>query len=334
MSWVVFSYSLPSKGRSSPRVAIWRRLRRLGAVQARGRVYVLPDREECVEGFQWLAKEVQEAAGDALVMRVQQFEGVADPELIEMFRQARDEDYRELRSEMERLAGVLTRSKGTAAERQELGDQLVRFRRRHAEVARIDFFDAPEGSRISARLDALEKASSSRILPARLPEVPRQRIEAYRRKRWVTRPRPHVDRLACIWLIRRFIDPRAKIRFASTPEPGEVMFDMDQSEFGHRGNFCTFETMIRTFAFKDPALRTIAEIVHEIDLRDGRYARPEAAGLDTILDGWLRTGLSDRELESRGVTIFEGLYAALRRPRSISIANGQDRSAGRRTRGH
>lgn len=312
MSWVVFSYSLPSKARSSPRVALWRRLRRLGAVQTRGRVYVLPDQEDCVEGFQWLANEVKEAGGEALIMRVQQFEGIADADLVELFRKTRDEDYRELRREMDRLAKVLKHSQDAAADRRDLGDRLVRLRRRYAEVARIDYFNAPEGSRMLTRLDALEKTLSSRVLPTRVPEAPRQRVEAYRRKRWITRPRPHVDRLACAWLIRRFIDPRAKIRYANTPKPGEVAFDMERSEFGHRGSFCTFETMIQTFGFKDPALRAIAEIVHEIDLRDGRYARPETAGLDAILNGWLRAGLSDQELESHGVAMCEGLYAAMR----------------------
>ncbi len=312
MSWVVFSYSLPSKARSSPRVALWRRLRRLGAVQTRGRVYVLPEQEDCVEGFQWLAKDVKEAGGEALIMRVQQFEGMADADLVELFRQARDEDYRQLRSEVDRLARLLAHSQGAAAGRRDVGDRLVRLRRRYAEVARIDYFNSPEGSRMLTRLDALEKTLSSRVRPTRVPEVPRQRVEAYRRKRWITRPRPHVDRLACAWLIRRFVDPRAKIRYANAPKPGEVAFDMERSEFGHRGGFCTFETMMQAFGFTDPALRAIAEIVHEIDLRDGRYARPETAGLDAVLNGWLRAGLSDQELESHGVAMCEGLYAAMR----------------------
>ncbi len=316
MSWVVFSYSLPSKARSSPRVALWRRLRRLGAVQARGRVYVLPEREDCVESFQWLAKEVEEAGGDALVMRVQQFEGVADQDLIRMFRQARSEDYRELRSKVERLAKGLKRSKVTVADRRELVDQVARIRRRHAEISRTDYFDPSEGQRVLAQLDALERTLSSHAIPTRVPEIPRRGVEAYRRKSWVTRPRPHVDRLACMWLIRRFIDPHAKIRYSNTPEPGEVAFDMERGEFGHRGNLCTFETMLKTFAFEDQALRAIAEIVHEIDLRDDRYARPETPGLDAVLNGWLRADLSEQELESHGAALFEGLYAALLRPRA------------------
>jgi hypothetical protein len=131
--------------------------------------------------------------------------------------------------------------------------------------------------------------------------------------RWVTRPRPHVDRLACIWLIRRFINPSAVIRYATTPEPNEVAFGMRQGTFGHRGNLCTFETMVAAFGLDDQSLHTIGEIVHEIDLRDGRYAHSETAAIDAVLKGWLLMGFSDQELEVHGVALFEGLYAAFAR---------------------
>ena len=91
---------------------------------------------------------------------------------------------------------------------------------------------------------------------------------------------------------------------------------MRGAEFGHKGDRCTFETMLSAFNLNEPALHVVAEIVHDIDLRDGRYARPEAEGIDIILKGWLLAGLSDSELESRGVALFDGLYTAFsRRPR-------------------
>jgi hypothetical protein len=118
-----------------------------------------------------------------------------------------------------------------------------------------------------------------------------------------------VDRLACAWLIRRFINPGAQIRYASTPEPEEVAFDMRGAPFGHRGNLCTFETMLKAFGLDDPGLRAIAEIVHEIDLRDGRYPRPEVPGVDAILKGWVT--YTDAEREAPGIALFDGLHAAL-----------------------
>jgi hypothetical protein len=136
------------------------------------------------------------------------------------------------------------------------------------------------------------------------------RREHYQDRCWVTRPRPYVDRLACAWLIRRFIDPAASIRFGEQPAAGDVTFDMEGAEFGYHGSLCTFETMLLAFDLDDPALRSMAEIVHEIDLRDGRYLRPETAGVEAVLRGWHEAGLTDAELEERGRGLFEGLYAA------------------------
>jgi hypothetical protein len=310
MRWVVFSYSLPSKAQSSPRVALWRRLRRLGAISPTGGVYVLPAREECLEAFQWLAEEVQHAKGEALVMRVEQFDGLSDAALMERFRQARAEDYATLDAQAAEIEGHLS-VELTAEKRSHLREVLERVRRQHAEVARIDFFEAPEGGLLASRLARIAQALSAGE-GAAAPTAPAA-IEAYREARWVTRPRPHVDRLSCIWLIRRFINPQAAVRYSPTPEPGEVGFDMPGGEFTHRGSLCTFETMVRAFGLEDPVLQPMGEIIHEIDLRDGRFGHPETAGIDAVLKGWLLAGLSDPELEAHGVALFEGLYADLSR---------------------
>jgi len=310
MSWVVFSYSLPSKGQSSPRVALWRRLRRLGAIAPTGGIHVLPAREECLEAFQWLAQEVQQAKGEALVMHVEQFEGLSDPDLIERFRQARTQDYAELDAQAKELETTIRR-RMNPEERGRIQEAIEKLRRRHADIVRVDFFDAPEGGLVASRLAGIEQAlAPSQASAASVSPAP---IDAYRDKRWVTRPRPHVDRLACIWLIRQFINPQAVVRYSLTPEPDEVAFDMREGEFGHHGNLCTFETMVAAFRLDDPTLRIIGELVHEIDLRDGRYVHPETPGVDAVLKGWLLTRFSDPEREAHGVALFEGLYAALSR---------------------
>jgi hypothetical protein len=151
MQWVVFSYSLPSKAQSSPRVALWRWLRRLGAVSPTGGVSVLPAREECLETFQWLAEEVRHAKGEALVIRVEQFEGLSDADLMERFRQARAEDYAALDAQATALEAEL-HTELTLKGRSRLRKVLERVRRQHAEVARIDFFDAPEAGLLVSRL--------------------------------------------------------------------------------------------------------------------------------------------------------------------------------------
>ncbi|MBI4642051.1 MAG: chromate resistance protein [Candidatus Tectomicrobia bacterium] len=306
---MVFSYSLPSKGHSSPRVALWRRLRRLGAISPTKGVYVLPARDECVEAFQWLAQEVQQAKGEALMMRVEQFEGLPDSQLIKLFRDVRTEEYAEVDAQAIELEKSIISSGMKPEDHSPIQDALDKLLRRHAEIARVDFFDASEGAHVASRLARIEQALSSEEMPT--VDVPPADIAAYRSKRWVTRPRPHVDRLACIWLIRRFLNPTAVIRYSLEPEPDEVAFDMSEREFGHQGNLCTFETMVTAFRLDEPGLRAISEIVHEIDLRDGRYMRPEIAGVDAVLKGWLLAGLSDAELEAHGVALFEGLYATL-----------------------
>lgn len=310
MSWVAFSYSLPVKRASSARVSLWRRLQRLGAVTPKAGVYVLPAQDDCVEAFQWLAQEVQQIGGDAVVMRVDRFEGLSDAKLMELFQHACREKYAELETEAAEVERALRRGK-PAAVRAEGLEKLEKLRKRHAEIARVDFFNCPDGAQVSARLLRIQE--TLRPGDTAITRIPPVNLEDYRGAQWVTRPRPHVDRLACAWLIRRFINPAAVIRYAARPESGEVGFDMRDAAFGHQGNLCTFETMVAAFGLKEPGLRGIAEIVHEIDLRDGRYARPETAGLDLVLKGWLQAGLADAEIEQRGIALFEGLFTAFSR---------------------
>jgi hypothetical protein len=306
MDWVAFAYSLPSGGRSSPRVTVWRRLRRLGAISPTSGVHVLPARDECVEAIQWLAQELQRAGGETVVMRVTRFEGVSDQHLITLFHEARIPEFAELETQVSELERVLRDSADTAPA---VHDALARLQRRYSEIRRVDYFDAPAGQRVAAQLSVLQRALTPQDAQ---PSIAPATIAAYRNTRWVTRPQPHVDRLACVWLIRRFINPNAAIRYSYSPAPDEIAFDMiEGGQFGHAGTFCTFETMLTAFGLYEPPLSALAEIVHEIDLRDGMYARPEIAGIDALLAGWRQEHLSDTELETRGVALFSGLYTAL-----------------------
>lgn len=309
MEWIALSYTLPARGTSSARVTLWRRLRRLGALSMAGGASILPARPECIEAFQWMAQEIAQAEGGGVVMHVEEFDGLTDAELIERFRDARRTDYAELDAQAEQLEQeVASQAEIDWWPRHQ--ETLSKLRRRHAEVARIDYFHAPEGMQVGARLariaDAL--ASGERGVAAIEPVA----VSTLRGRRWVTRPRPHVDRLACIWLIRRFIDPAASIRFGDGAQEDEIAFDMRDATFGHRSNLCSFETMLAALSLDDPALRGLAEIVHEIDLQDGLSQRPEVPGVDGILKGWLLADYTDAELESHGVALYEGLYRALK----------------------
>lgn len=290
MRWLALAYSL-SDPSSSRRVAVWRRLRQLGSVSPAGSLHLLPDGDEAREAFGWLAQEIRDGGGQALVLEVERLEESERVRVIAAFRSARDEDYRKISEEAEALSQAPDRTR------------LEKLRRRFDEVARLDFFAAPEGPRAAAALARLDEKPEH--------EVPSADLIRYRGRTWVTRPRPHVDRLASAWLIRRFIDPEAAIRYGE-PREGDVSFDMPGAELGHTGNLCTFETLLAAFRLDDPALRALAAIVHEIDLRDGRSSPPEAAGIDGILRGWLAAGWPDEELERHGIALFEGLYQSLK----------------------
>jgi hypothetical protein len=145
---------------------------------------------------------------------------------------------------------------------------------------------------------------------------------------WVTRTGVHVDRIGSAWLIRRFIDPQAGFKFVApkgyVPDAGELRFDMFEAEFTHEGELCTFEVLVaRAGLDKDRGLAAIAEIVHDIDLKDGKFGRPEAEGIRTVIAGICNGTQSDEERLARGAAVFEDLYRSFdrkerRSPRRLS----------------
>ncbi|PSF36317.1 hypothetical protein C7H19_13740 [Aphanothece hegewaldii CCALA 016] len=305
MNWLVFSYSLPSKTPSSPRVTLWRRLRRIGAITVKTGVYVLPAKDECIEAFQWLAQEVQQAKGEALVIHVEQFEGLSDEQLIQLFRDARYDDYGEIEQKATEIENTID-TELEAAIKEQIREKLTKIRKRYTEILNIDFFDCPAATSVAIRLRRIEQLLQPSLVNSSISVL----LSDYHDKQWVTRPRPFIDRLACAWLIRRFINPYAIIRYSLHPQPSEIAFDMKEAEFSHQGNLCSFETMLLRFGLEDSALQSIAMMVHELDLKDGIYLSPEAMGVETIVRGWLLANLSDTELETRGYQLFEGLYLA------------------------
>lgn len=260
-----------------------------------------------MESFQWLVKEVQQQKGECLLMKVESFEGLSDRELIDLFIEKSEKEYKELEETLIELekCGV---KKSDSDESNKVHVEIEKLRKRHSEIARCDFFDAPGGPRILARVAKLERSLTKQEDVE--VHIPKSSIKKFQKRVWVTRPRPHVDRVACIWLIKRFIDSGATFRYSLTPTEDEVSFDMKEgSTFGHVGNLCSFETIMKSFDLNEPGLATVAEIVHEIDIRDGKYLHPEIAGVDAILKGWQLKELSDSALEAHGVALFEGLHA-------------------------
>jgi hypothetical protein len=149
------------------------------------------------------------------------------------------------------------------------------------------------------------------------PESPRREerptldLASLRQRRWVTRPRPHIDRIASAWLIKRFVDPEAEFVFADPAEfpKDAIPFDAPGVELSHQGEDCTFETLIKRARLRDRRLIRLAEIVHEADLRDGKYSHEEARGIDAAIRALLAASPDDQQVLAQGLALFEGLYA-------------------------
>jgi len=293
---------------SSLRVRVWRRLRSLGAVALKRSAYLLPDTPDRYEDFQWLAQEIQREGGEATLIRVQQIENLTPADVDRLFHQPRDADYRQLAAGYRKLLQTLDRKSAATSARTQ--SELARLQKEHQRVRDIDFFDAPGG----AEVRRLEEAMAMRV---RRPETPRRDdrpaldLGTLRRRRWVTRPRPHVDRIASAWLIKRFIDPDAAFVFAAPADfPADAIpFDAPGVELSHHGEDCTFETLIKRARLRDRRLARLAEVVHEADLRDGKYPHAEARGIDAAVRALLAASPDDHQVLANGLTLFEGLYA-------------------------
>ena len=297
---------------SSLRVRVWRRLRSLGAVPLKRSAYLLPDTPDRYEDFQWLAQEIQREGGEATLIRVQQIENVTPGEILRLFHDARDHDYRQLAARYRKALQGLDRKSAAASARTQ--DELARLSKDYQRIRDIDFFDAPGGAEVR-RLEEAIAMRNRRPESARREPTPTLDLTKLRGRRWATRPRPHVDRIASAWLIKRFIDPAAEFVFA---EPAQftadvIPFDAPGVELTHQGEDCTFETLVKRARLRDRRLTAIAEIVHEADLRDGKFAREEARGIDVAIRALLAASPDDQQVLAQGMTLCEGLYATTSR---------------------
>jgi hypothetical protein len=300
-SWLLLLYSLPTR-RKTERVTVWRRFKKIGAIQIKTSTYLLPDDPAKYEHFQWLAQQIRDFGGEATLVRVQEIEGMSNEKLIALFNRVRDQEYGEIKKALHALIG---RRRKMDPEKNAI--ELERLTRRFRAIREIDFFQSASGLEVEMVLRRTER-SPKKVLPRLEPKN-------YRGHTWLTRPRPEIDRVGSAWLIRRFIDPRAKFIFATAVPPNRriIPYDMIDVEFSHHGDCCTFETLVRRFGIEDKAVKKIAEMVHDADLEDAEFQRSECIGIDRVLKGWAKTGMSDNEVLRRGFDCFDGLYSFLKR---------------------
>ena len=311
--WLLLIHQIPPKP-GYLRVKIWRQLQRLGAVAIKNSVYVLPNTEQAHEDLEWVRRAIVDSGGDASTWEGNSAEGLTDLQIEALFHAARDADYAELVDEAKRLAEEwpIVAREGEQRAQLELG--ITRLRRRFAEVTAIDFFGAPGQEALHGLLCGLE--ARLRTADKSTHEASSSR-ESFRGRTWVTRKGIHVDRMASAWLIRRLIDPDAVFKFVEAkgyrPEPGELRFDMFEAEYTHEGDRCTFEELIDRFGLDDPSLRPLAEIIHDIDLKDAKFGRPETQGIATLIAGIAMKHRDDEARLARASAVFEDLHEYFRR---------------------
>jgi hypothetical protein len=294
------------------RVKIGRHLARIGAVAIKNSVYALPWNDETQEDFQWVLREIVKGGGDASLVEARFIEGLSDEQVTGLFQAQREADYRELAAHARTLAAAFPRRGPPGADRRaERAKQLGRLRQHVTELAAIDFFGAPGREVVEGLLSGME--ARMRTVEGAEPSKPTLEAAKHQGRTWVTRTGIKVDRMASAWLIRRFIDPKARFKFVPAkgyrPEEGELRFDMFEAEFTHEGDLCTFEVLVQRFGLADPALRAIAEIVHDIDVKDAKYGREEAPGIGQLVAGIAAAHPDDEARLARGGALFDDLYA-------------------------
>jgi len=310
--WMLLVHQIPPNP-AYLRVKIGRHLQRIGAVAIKNSVYALPFGEEAQEDLRWVVREVAKGGGDASMLEARFVDGLDDAGVTALFQSAREADYREVADEAQSVgAGLPGRGPPPESRRAELAGQVARLRRRLGEVAAIDFFGAPGREVAEGLVTRLEARMKPRTEGPEAPP-PTHRAEEVQGRTWVTRTGIKVDRIASAWLIRRFIDARATFKFVPAkgyaPAPGELRFDMFEAEFTHEGDLCTFEVLLHRFGLLDPGLRRLAEVVHDIDLKDAKYGREEAPGIAQLVSGIAAAHAADEERLARGSALLDDLYA-------------------------
>jgi hypothetical protein len=307
-SWLILIISLPTQN-STGRMRVWRALKALGCGVLRDGVYLLPHRPEFRQAFQVQAEEVKACGGNAHILFLES-ESQEQQNLFEALFD-RSDDYARLLETLRQTAQALEVEDGSRSQR-----QVLRLRKDFEILAALDFFPGEAREQVASVLEDLEHTINERMSPGE-PHAVQRRIKLlqpqdYQGRIWATRQRPWIDRLASAWLIRRFIDPEARLIWLAMPEgcPSEALgFDFDGAAFTHIGAKVTFEVLLASFGLtQNEALNRIGALVHCLDV--GGIPAPEAAGLETLIGGMRQRWLDDDELLAEVEKIFDAFYQA------------------------
>jgi hypothetical protein len=314
MKWLFLVHQIQTRN-SRERVKVWRLTKKVGAILYRNSVYVLPNNRERLEDFQWLCQQIRDSKGEASVFVSEAGSPDEGRQLRKLFEETREKEFTSLYEESQKLLGRMTRSPGQPPLTSE---QTTRLRKEHDQLhesfinlMHIDFFSSPTAKKVRTTLGQISsRFEVTQYSPQPLVKIGTYNRKAYYNRVWATRERIHIDRLCSAWLIRRFIDPKAKFAFAAETKlpKGSIPFDILGVEFGHHGDDCTFETLLKSFRISDTGLEQIAEIVHDIDLKDKKFNRPEADGINVVVRSLSDSLQNDHKALEIGSVLLDALY--------------------------
>ena len=304
--WLILVHRIPPRPLYL-RAKMRQRLAAAGAIAVKNAVYLLPQGAEAREDLEWIAQEIVAGGGDAHLFEGDFVDPAAAAAAIAQFRQARETEYRDLATDARAAAKAAQKAPGGPS----VAHTHDRLSTRFQQVRRLDFFEA---SGRAAAEKALAALASRLTRSQRKEKRMRTKNTGLQGRVWVTRPGVKVDRIASAWFIRRFIDPKARFRFEDPGAPrrkGDLRFDMVGGDFTHEGDRCTLETLVHHVGLPDAGVAAIAEIVHDIDLKDAKFGRAETAGVAAAIEGLVRRLAKDADRIADGLTLFDDLHEAL-----------------------
>lgn len=307
MTWLLLIYQIPAKP-SYFRAKIWRRLQQIGAIPIKQAVYAMPNRDQCLEDLSWIAKEIDDRGGEAIILNASLLEGLTDEQVIRLFKQARQADYRVILDEARTLMDAYHSEEMSDPVLLDCRARLRKLIKSFTATVNIDFFPLPEQAQTEAYLDEMGTIfhrGKGKDTVSVTNEV------IFSGCAWVTKSNVYVDRIASAWFIKRFVDNTASFKFIKEshyePSKNELRFDMREAEYTHQGDMCTFEVLAQTFCPQDRGIKQIAKLIHDIDLKDDSFGLPETAGIHAILDSIVATTSDDHKRIELATTIFNGL---------------------------
>ena len=311
-SWLLLTATLPTHP-SALRVRVWRALKATGAGTLREGVYLLPDGAATAKALWELEATIAEAGAQAHMLVVQARDEAQEQSFCALF--DRTEHYAELLESIKDARGSIKKSSEA-----QLHKTLRALEQQLQSIQASDFFPGRDGQKAADALSRLRREVELHLSPdepaTSQTSIEQRRASDYQGRRWATRRRPWIDRLASAWLVLRFIDKTPSFIWLANPKkcPKDALgFDFDGATFTHVGDRVTFEVVAQSFGLdKDEALQRLGQLVHYIDV--GGIPIDEASGLEMVVRGLQAQYADDDQLLASSVAVFDALYAALKVP--------------------